>query len=196
MGRTSSGVRAAGGLDRDTNYTGNITEVESLINMKDADMYRAAKQAISNFSAKLGVPEREVKLADLSKGVMGVGRQGGVYLNKKYYNRSISEFRKIMDRAYDTQHLTRTNKPVAHTITHELAHASWTSDLETPKARAAGVEIRRLYNSFKRNKPAGYGTYAYSNIDEFWAEASTRAAHGTADSITRRIRAIYRKYNL
>ena len=99
MGRTSSGVRAAGGLDRDTNYTGNITEVESLIHMKDADMYRAAKQAISNFSAKLGVPEREVKLADLSKGLMGVGRQGGVYLNKKYYNRSISEFREIMDRA-------------------------------------------------------------------------------------------------
>lgn len=193
-GRSGSG--AMGTLSQDTTYKGSIRNVESLVKMKDPAMYKAAKEAISNFSAKLGTPERNVKLADLSGNVLGIGSKGEVYLNKKYFNKSVKEFGNVMERNYDSGHMTKTNKPLAHVITHELAHAAWTSDLRTPQAIAAGKEIRKLYKSWSKTAGKGYGTYAKSNIDEFWAEVSTKAAHGKADKWTRTAKQIYKKYKL
>ena len=193
------GGRAGGGagtLSGDSTYKGRIRNVESLIHMKDPALYKATKEAISNFAAKLGIPERNVKLADLDGNVMGIGSKGSVYLNKKYFNQSAKDFQKVMATDYKTGHSTKTNKPLAHVATHELAHASWTSDLKTPKAVAAGKEIGKLWKSFSKSGGRGYGTYASTNIDEFWAEASTKAAHGKADKYTKAVKAIYKKYQL
>ena len=195
MGGRSSGG-AGMGFNRDTTYKGSIKNVESLVNMKDPAMYKAAKEAISNFSAKLGVPERNIKLADLEGNVMGIGGQNGVYLNKKYFNMSTKEHSRIMKSSYDSGHLTMTNKPLAHTINHELAHAAWQSSHTTPRAKAAGKEIQRLYKSFMNTRGKGYGKYAKANVDEFWAEVSTKAAHGKSDKFTQAARAIYKKYKL
>lgn len=185
-----------GSLSGDTTYRGQVRNIESLVNMKDPAMYRAAKVAISNFAAKLGTPESNVKLADLSGNVMGIGGKDGVYLNKRYFNMSAGDFAATMKRNYESGHLTQTNKPLAHVINHELAHASWQSGDQSPKAVAAGREITRLYERWQKSGTRGYGKYSRSNVDEFWAEVSTKAAHGQSDSYTRAARDIYRKYNL
>ena len=193
MGGRSGG---GGGMGRDTTYKGTIRNVESLVHMKDPRMYKATKEAISNFSAKLGVPERNIKLADLQGNVMGIGTKGEVYLNKKYFNKSASEFAKTMQGNYQSGHTTITNKPLAHVATHELAHAAWQNNQKSPKAIAAGKDIQKVYKSWVKSGGKGYGSYAKSNIDEFWAEASTKAAHGTADKYTKAIKNIYKKYQL
>lgn len=194
-GRAGSGA-GGGGLDRDTTYKGQIKDVESLIKMKDPAMYKAAKQAISNFAAKLGIPEKNVKLAKLSGNVMGIGGDGEVYLNKKYFNMPAKKFADVIKQNYQSGHLTKTNKPLAHVINHELAHASWNTGSTSAKAKAAGKEIKALYNQFKRKGGSGYGKYAKSNVDEFWAEVSTKAAHGTSDRYTQKAKQIYKKYKL
>ena len=196
MGGRAGGGARMGTLGGDTTYKGEIKNVESLINMRDPAMYKAAKEAISNFAAKLGVPERNVKLADLEGNVMGIGGEGAVYLNKKYFNMSAKDFAKTMKQNYDSGHLTKTNKPLAHVINHELAHAAWQITNNTPKANAAKKEIQKLYQSWSKAGGKGYGKYAKSNIDEFWAEVSTKAAHGTADQYTKVAKAIYKKYKL
>jgi len=195
-GRSGGGGGLSGGLRGDTTYKGSIKNVESLVNMKDPAMYKAAKEAISNFSAKLGVPDRNVKLADLQGNVMGIGGVGGVILNKAYFNKSAKDFGKVMKQNYDSGHSTKTNKPLAHVLTHELAHASWTTAHTSPKAIAAGKEIKALFKSWSKSGGKGYGTYAKSNVDEFWAEVSTKAAHGKADKWTKAAKGIYKKYKL
>lgn len=195
-GRSGGGGGKVGGLKGDTTYKGRIRNVESLVHMKDPAMYKATKEAISNFSAKLGVPERNVKLADLDGPVMGIGSKGGVFLNKAYFNQTADRMKGTMARNYKSGNLTKTNKPLAHTVTHELAHAAWSSNISTPKAKAAGKEIKALYKKWSKSSKKGYGTYASSNVDEFWAEVSTKAAHGKADSYTKAAKAIYKKYKL
>lgn len=194
--RSGSGSGGGGGIGKDTTYKGQIKNVESIVHMKDPALYKATKEAISNFSAKLGVPERNIKLADLSGNVMGIGTKGEVYLNKKYFNKSAKDFKNNMQKNYDAGHLTKTNKPLAHVVTHEMAHAAWSSNSATPKGIAAGKEIGAMYKSWSKSGGKGYGKYAKSNIDEFWAEVSTKAAHGKADKWTKQAKNIYKKYGL
>lgn len=84
MGRNSSGVR--GGLQpSDSNFHGKISGVEPLANMKDPQMYKETKAAISRFHSVL------VKLATLSAGTLGVqvssgGKSEAIYLNKSHFN--------------------------------------------------------------------------------------------------------------
>jgi len=193
MGARSGGGAGMGG---DTTYKGTIKNVESLIKMKDSAMYKATKKAISNFAAKLGIPERNVKLADLTGNVMGIGGQGNVYLNKKYFNKTAKEFAGTMKSIYASGHLTKTNKALAHVTTHELAHAAWSTSNKSPNAKAASKAIHALYKKWSKSGGKGYGKYAKSNVDEFWAEVSTKAAHGKADKYTKAAKAIYKKYNL
>ena len=195
-GRSGGGAGKTGGLEGDSTYRGSIKNVESLVHMKDAAMYKATKEAISNFAAKLGVPERNVKLADLEGQVMGIGSKGQVYLNKAYFNQTAAQMKSTMAKNYQGGHLTLTNKPLAHTVTHELAHAAWTSDLKGAKFQAAGKEIKSLYKSWSKSSKTGYGKYASANVDEFWAEVSTKAAHGKSDRYTKAAKAIYKKYKL
>ena len=197
-GRAGGGGGAGmkGGLRNDTTYKGAIKNVESLVKMQDPSMYKAAKEAISNFAAKLGTPERNVKLADLQGNVMGIGSKGQVYLNKKYFNQSSKDFARTMQQNYDAGHLTKTGKPMAHVINHELAHAAWSSSNASPKALAAGKAISKLYVKWSKSGGKGYGAYAKSNVDEFWAEVSTKAAHGKSDKWTKAAKNIYKKFNL
>lgn len=157
--------------------------------------------AISRYHSVLGVRQRSVQLATI-RGAIGVhmtenGKSAGVFLNKSIYKTGTTATVANAKRAaYESGFSTRTNKPVAHTITHELAHATWNSHLTAPNAEAAAREIRPLYNRFMRERPAGYGTYSRTNVNEFFAEVATRAVHGTADSYTNAIKSIVKRYNL
>ena len=67
MGRNSGGVGARGGLQPgDATYKGSIKNVESLIKIKDPQVYKAVGEAISRYHSVLGVRQRKVKLADLA----------------------------------------------------------------------------------------------------------------------------------
>lgn len=195
------GSRAGGVFDffgaGDTTYKGKVKNVESLVHIKDRMVYKDVKEAISRFYSAMGVPERNVKIADLSSSVVGIGSKGGVYFNKKYYNMSHKDFVAFHKKQEAIGHLTQTNKPAAHTTTHELAHALWSTGDTSPKAKAAGKEIKSAYNKWKNSRTkTKYGRYANSNVDEWWAETVTKAVHGKADGYTKFVKAIAKKYKL
>lgn len=201
MGRNSSGTR--GGLQPgDANYKGKITGVESLKNIKDPQVYKEVGAAISRYHSVLGVRQKNVKLADLGAGTLGVhvtisGKSDAIYLNKKTFNQGKKAIVSQTKAGYDSGWHTKTNKPIAHTVTHELGHATWNSHLDSPSARAATPEVKKLYKQWKADKgKKGYGTYAKSNINEFWAETVTKAVHGKADKYTKGVKAIIKKYGL
>lgn len=201
MGRNSSGVR--GGLQPgDGNFKGSISGVESLKNIRDIKVYRATAHAISRYHSVLGVRQREVKLADLPDNTYGahltqMGKSKAIYLNKKHFNKSYKEIEASHRKGYASGWSTKTNKPVAHTVTHELAHATWNEHLSGTKHKAAGREIKSLYKTWMKDKSKkGYGTYAKTNVSEFWAETTTKAVHGNADKYTREVKRIIKKYKL
>lgn len=206
MGRNSGGNNTGAGPgdlgEGDSGYRGSITNVQSLVHMKDKQLYKETKQAISRYHAVMGVRERNVKLADMDKSVMGVqasvgGQSTAVYLNKKYYNKSAGEFKENIQRQYKSGWQTETNRPTAHVTTHELAHSTWNSSLTAANAQAAGKEISKLYRKWRGDKTKkGYGRYSMTNVNEFWAETVTKAVHGRSDKYTTAVKRIARKYKL
>lgn len=181
----------------------NIKNPRDLATIKDNAVYREMKRGISRYHSVLGVRERSIKLADLPMGINGaLASPGGVnqsiYLNSNVYDKlSRSAIEKRVKASYNTGWSARTNKPIQHTITHELAHATWNSDMTSAKAKAAGKEIGklgRLWLNDKRKKD--YGRYGESSVDEFWAEVITKAVHGKADKYTKAAKAIVKKYKL
>ena len=175
--------------------------------MKNRDMQKEIQQAISRYEAVMGVRERNIKLADLNGayGVTYINGDGsqGIYLNRKSFDVPKKEF----EQKYASSNYARRNgfknmtrKPAQHTVTHELAHATWTSNYTSDKAKAAGKEIRELYRTFVKDKSSsrmkGYGSYGKSDVDEFWAEVITKGIHGDNDRYTRKAFAIAKRYNL
>ena len=199
MGRNSGSNR--GTKDGGGDYKGKITNVGSLVEMKDPAMYKATKQAISRYHAVMGVRQREVKLADFP-GAYGVhvtsgGKSEAVYLNRSHFNKGAKAVGKEHASNYTSGWSTHTNKPVAHTVTHELAHATWNNHLSGANHQAAGKEINTLYRKWMRDKKkTGYGKYARTNVNEFWAEVVTKAVHGKGDKYTTKAKAIAKKYKL
>lgn len=44
---------------------------------------------------------------------------------------------------------TKTNKPIQHTVVHELVHAACNSRFLSPKAETAGIEIAKTVESYQ-----------------------------------------------
>ena len=205
MAKTSGSVakRKGGLIEGDSSYKGKIGKAESLVNIQNAQLYKSVKQSISRYHSVLGVKQQDVKLAEMSKNVGGVhltvdGRSKQVLLNSKVFkNGTVRSVSSWTEGGYKSGHLTKTNKPVAHIITHELAHATWNSNFKAPNVRAAGKEVTKLYEKWSSDtKKTGYGRYAKTSVNEFWAEVSTKAVHGKPDKYTRKIKAIIKKYKL
>lgn len=202
MGKSSGAVRGlpSGGYL----YEEVVGGVEDLVKIKDPAVYRDMKEAISRYHAVLGVRQKSVKLADLEEGKLGVhatdvktGKSVGIYINKAYFNQSRAAIIRSQRKGYDSGWATRTNKPIAHTVTHELGHATWNSSMKGARYVAAGKEIYKLSGQWLRDRrKSGYGKYAHTNLDEFWAETVTRAVHGTQDKYTRAVKRIIKKYGL
>jgi hypothetical protein len=196
----------SGGLKAgDSNYNGKIGKTEALASIKNPHVYKAIKESISRFHSVLGVRQKDIKLATLEAGVGGVHiSQGGVskqvILNKSVFNGKNTTKKSVeawASSGYKSGHLTKTNKPVAHIITHELAHATWNSHLSSPNAKAATKSVNSLYKKWDADtKKKGYGSYAKTNVNEFWAEVSTKAVHGKADKYTREVKSIIKRFKL
>lgn len=203
MGARAGGGAGSGLGSGDGWFSGNISGVESLKNIKDRRLYNATKEAISRYYKEMGLEQRKVKLADLPDNVGGVhvtsnGKSEGVYLNKKIFkNGTTQSVSAKMTGAYNKGFLTKTNKPVAHTLTHELAHSTWNAHMTGAKQKAAGKEIAKVYRAWKAdNRKKGYGKYAHTNVSEFWSETVTKGIHGKADKYTKALKGIAKKYNL
>lgn len=201
MGKSSGSDRGGMGKDGGGNYTGTIKNPESLKNIKDRELQREIQQGISKYESRLGIRTTNIMLADLS-GAYGVhvtsgGKSGGVYLSKKHFkNATVAKVVQVKKGGYKTKFSTPTNKPVQHTLIHELGHATWNSALSSKGAVGASKSIRTMYNTFKREKPKSYGSYAYSNVNEFWAETTAKAVLGKSDKYTRFVKTTIKKYKL
>ena len=211
MGGHPSGNR--GGMREQNRETaGSMTEIRNVTSLKeiqDPEVYRETSNAISRFHSVLGVRERDIKLADIitnnpsfhTRGVQFTdpitGTNTGIYLQRGDFMRSRAEIESSMKSAYAKGWSTETNKPIAHTVTHELGHALWNGAHKTENAQAAGKEIKALYKAWMRDPGApGYGKYATTNVDEFWAETVTKAVHGKQDKYTAEVKRIVRDYKL
>ena len=179
----------------------------SIKDMKNRDMQKELQQAISRYESVLGLRERTIKLANTpgAYGVTYIGPDGshGIYLNKSYFDVPKAEFAKTYAQsnyARRTGFKNTTRKPAQHTITHELAHATWTSGYTSDKAQKAGKEIKALYREFMKDtstvRKKNYGSYGSKDVDEFWAEVITKGIHGDNDRYTRKALSIARKHRL
>lgn len=203
MGRNSGGNNGGGGgepeLDKDSSYKGPIKNVRSLVTMKDPAMYKSTKEAISRFYSSTGAIERNIKIADMSASVYGVGRKGQIYLNGQYFDKADSKkaLTKVFSDNQKSGWFTKNNKPINSVIHHEMAHSVWQSSRTEAKYVAAGKEISKMRKEWlKDTKKKGYGKYSRTNIDEFWAEVTMKAVSGSSDKYTRRAKAIIKKYKL
>jgi hypothetical protein len=206
MAKTSgSTAKRKGGLpDGDFDFKGKIGKPEGLVNIQNPQVYKAVKQSISRYHAVMGVRQKDVKLANMQAGVGGVhvtsgeGKSQQVLLNSKIFkNGTKGSVSSWAESGYKSGHLTKTNKPISHIITHELSHATWNAHLKAPNAKAAGKEINHLFKQWTSDtKKSGYGNYAKTNVSEFWAEVSTKAVHGKADKYTRKAKQIVKSYKL
>jgi hypothetical protein len=204
-GSNSKPPKTGGLPEGDSNYKGKVGKLESLSSIKNPAVYKSVKEGISRFHSVLGVRQKDIKIATLDAGTGGVHiSQGGVskqvVLNKQVFNgknTTTQSVAKWAETGYKSGHLTKTNKPVAHIVTHELAHATWNAHLSAPNAKAAGKSVNTLYKKWKADKKkSGYGKYASTNVSEFWAEVCTKAVHGKADKYTTAAKGIIKKYQL
>lgn len=204
MGKNSSGVR--GGLQpNDWDYKGKEpSKTYALASIKEPDVYREVKSAVSRYEAVLGVRQKSVRLADLPNGHLGVhytkadtGTSAKILLNRKHFNQKRGDIEAQTKKGYSSGWTTKTNKPIAHTVTHELAHATWNSHLKSASARAASPKIKKVYNQWLKDKKSRkYGKYARTNVNEFFAETITKGIHGKSDKYTTALISIVKSYKL
>lgn len=209
MGKSSGSIRARkdGGLkpDQGGNYKGEIGRTEPIANIQNTQLRREIQQGISKYESRLGVRQTNVQLASL-EGAAGVhvtvnGQSSAVYLNSALYKKGTpAQIIAMKRRSYDSGFLSKTNKPVQHTVVHELGHATWNRYLTSSSAVKARPVIEKKFREFQRDFKAGrakgYGSYATENVNEFWAEATTKAVLGRADKYTRFVKSTVKKYNL
>ncbi len=203
MAKTSGSIAKKGGFtSRDSDYKGSIGKLESLVKIKNPAVYKSVKDSIARYHSVMGVRQREVKLGEIGGGALGVhvtsdGKSLMVVLNKSTFNKDKNSITKTISSSYKSGFLTATNKPIAHVVTHELAHATWNSHLAAPNAKAAGKEIEKVYKVWTKSRAkSGYGKYATTNMNEYFAETATRAVHGKSDIYTKKIKSIVKKYKL
>ncbi len=202
MSKTSGGVRGAsqrGGREgADSDYNGKIQNVGSLKEISDRSLQLDLQQGISKFESRLGV-RTDVKLADLN-GAYGVhqtidGKSAGVYLDRDSF-KTQKQVIEAKTKAYKSGFSNQTNKPTQHTVVHELAHSLWTNNHNGVKHIEAGKDIRKVYNSFKKDNPKSWGSYGKTNVNEFYAEGITKGVLGKSDKYTKSLIKISKKYGL
>lgn len=179
-----------------------LDTAESLDSLKHREVVKQLNRGISRYEKVMGVRERVIKVADTqgAYGVTFINENGsqGIYLSKSFFNQHRNQIESSYRAAeYKMGHKNLTNRPIQHTITHELAHATWTSSYSSSKYRSAGKEIKAMYNSWRKDKrKKDYGSYGAQNVDEFWAEVVTKGIHGKSDKYTKKAIGIARKYKL
>lgn len=177
-------------------------KAQSISTLPDREVVKQLQRGISRYEKVMGVRERTVMVAPMSGayGLTYIGSDGshGIYLSKSAFSGKRKDIEsRYKQQNYDTGFKNKTNRAIQHTITHELAHATWTSSYDGAKHKAAGKEIRDLYRRWKGDKKKkGYGTFGSKNVDEFWAEVITKGIHGKADKYTRRAIKIAKQYKL
>ena len=122
------------------------TSAVSTGGMKHRDMEKQINRAISRYEKVMGVRERSIKLADIpgAYGVTYINANGshGIYLSRKHFDQPKKKFEAQYKKDnYDSGFKNLTNRAAQHTVTHELAHATWTSSYTSAKHKAAGKEI-------------------------------------------------------
>lgn len=117
-----------------------LTTATSTGGMKNRDMEKQINRAISRYEKVMGVRERHVRLADIdgAYGVTYIGANGsqGIYLSRRHFDTSKRKFEAAYKKSnYDNGFKNVTNRAAQHTVTHELAHATWTSSYSSASTR-------------------------------------------------------------
>lgn len=179
-----------------------VSKSESLDALPDREVVKQLRRGISRYEKVMGVRERSIRVADLdgAYGLTWINSDGsqGILLDKKAFSGKRKDVEaRYKKQNYETGFKNVTNRAIQHTITHELAHATWTSSYKGANQVAAGKEIRHLYKQWSADtKKKGYGSYGKSNVDEFWAEVVTKGIHGKSDKYTRKAIKIAKRFKL
>lgn len=203
MGRNSSGNRISTVGDSGEKRL-TAKNVESLVNIKDPRVYKEVKAAISRYHSALGARTKDVKIADIKKGIGGFwdGADNTIKLNKLYFNLPKKKADAVYENSAKKGLTTATNnRGISSIVMHELGHSTWSEYHKSANAIAATKSIRRVYDTWLKEssttkKKMGYGSYAETNINEFFAETAMKAVSGSKDKYTRAIKTIVKKYKL
>lgn len=181
--------------------SGIVLENGSLV--QDENMIQEINKAVSAFQLAFSHRCQVIRFEYL--GISTIGRttieQGKtvVLLNKPLFcNKSASkDLRSLILEQYDKGYWTITRNPVAHAITHELAHTVWMESGQREVEKAAKNSICNLFEIWKNDPDkTGYGQRASVDVSEFWAEVCSRAILGESDKYTRAVQQIVKIYHL
>lgn len=105
---------------------------ESIDSLKHREVVKQLNRGVSRYEKVMGVRERTIRVANTGNayGVTFINANGsqGIYLNKRVFNQTRNYIEASYKKSnYETGFKNLTNRPIQHTITHELAHATWTS---------------------------------------------------------------------
>jgi len=202
MAKTSGGVRVQAGTINLTGGGGkdivrgggapmNVTPLDSIPDKRVLNQQRAV---ISKMFKKYGFEANTVAMADLdgAHGVAYIGTKQ-VYLNKNGF-KDAKKLIASKKREYESGFKTITKNPLQHTLVHELAHIKWTTEMGGI-SKESESKVQSLFKQAKQeakmlNKKYGQGakkkwslgSYALTNVNEFWAEASTQYHIGRRQS--------------
>lgn len=119
-----------------------------------------------------------------------------VYLNRRIFN-NYKKMRTLKANEYKLGSKVKTNAPQHHTVIHEFSHAKWTSNHKGISHIKAGKEIKKVFNVYKKNGSKSLGDYASVNVNEFFAEAYTKALiGGKKNKYAKKVFKIANKYKL
>lgn len=181
--------------------SGIVFENSSLV--QDENMIQEINKAVSAFQLVFSHRCQVIRFEHLGISTIGstTTEQGKnvVLLNRPLFcGKSASkDLRSLIQKQYENGYWTVTSTPVAHAITHELAHTVWMENGQREVEKAAKNSIFNLFEIWKNDPDkTGYGQRASLNVSEFWAEVCSRAVLGESDKYTRAVQQIATIYHL
>lgn len=189
-GRVRGVRRGVEGIDNIRPGSIEIGTISPLDSIPDKVLRDQQRAVISRIFKRYGFEADTVALAPLGGAwgvnVQSIGNDGvnKVYLSKAAY-KSAGKIREAKVSAYKQGWSVKTRNPLQHTLVHELAHSKWISEKDQngikkriqPLWEQYQAEVESKIKKYGRKEYAKYlsiGQYAGTNINEFWAEASTQ----------------------
>lgn len=172
---------------------------KELSSIKDKAVYKEVMDGIAKFNAIFGMSndQKNIMLGRLDQWTAGTaysytnGKFKGILLNQTVFNKPLAEVVKTRQYAYSMGFSVRTSHPAQHTVVHELGHSLWNGKWTTSTDK---VKMQNLFNDFRKaypttadRKKAGWGDYAASKVNEFFAEGIAKHILGKPDKYTKAI---------
>lgn len=171
---------------------------KELSTIADKKVYNEVMDGIAKFNSIFGMDDHQknILLGTLKSGAAGVtyytkgtGKIAGILLDKGTFMRSYDDLVKTVEKQVNSGYWVKTKYPAQVTVVHELAHtlwnSGWWSSMDQGKMAMTFSRFRNKYNTREELKKAGWGAYARTSPNEFFAEGLAKHILGKPDEFTK-----------